>query len=88
MNARKTKEPKAAGDKPAPKVAISKEQMYRILRAPVITEKATRGSERPTGRTSTACWRSSGATTRTISSARTATCAVDARHGDWYNQLP
>lgn len=26
-------------------VKISKEEMYRIIRAPVITEKATRGSE-------------------------------------------
>ncbi len=27
------------------KVTLTKEQMYRIVRAPVITEKATRGSE-------------------------------------------
>lgn len=27
------------------KIKIPKEEMYRILRAPVITEKATRGSE-------------------------------------------
>jgi large subunit ribosomal protein L23 len=27
------------------KIALTKEAMYRILRAPVITEKATRGSE-------------------------------------------
>ena len=41
---KKTKEPKAdkAG---AEKSVISKEEMYRIVRAPVITEKATRGSE-------------------------------------------
>src|SRR5262249_10602073 len=51
MNAKKTKEPKAAAEPkgapkaPAPKAAISKEEMYRIVRAPVITEKATRGSE-------------------------------------------
>jgi large subunit ribosomal protein L23 len=45
MNAKKTKEPKAAADKAAPKLAITKEEMYRIVRAPVITEKATRGSE-------------------------------------------
>ncbi len=44
MNAKKTKEPRAA-EKTAPKRALSKEEMYRIIRAPVITEKATRGSE-------------------------------------------
>lgn len=27
------------------KITIAKDEMYRILRAPVITEKATRGSE-------------------------------------------
>lgn len=27
------------------KITITKDEMYRILRAPVITEKATRGSE-------------------------------------------
>ena len=48
MNAKKTKEPKGA-EKAAKAVAkpalITKEEMYRIVRAPVITEKATRGSE-------------------------------------------
>lgn len=39
MNDKKAKDAKA---KPVP---ITKEQMYRIVRAPVITEKATRGSE-------------------------------------------
>src|SRR5262249_20171818 len=51
MNAKKTKEPKAAAESKAaakataPKLAISREEMYRIVRGPVITEKATRGSE-------------------------------------------
>ena len=44
MNARKTKEPKG-GEKAAKPAIVSKEEMYRIVRAPVITEKATRGSE-------------------------------------------
>src|SRR5689334_24330271 len=49
MNAAKTKEKKTKEPKGAEKSAkpslISKEEMYRIVRAPVITEKATRGSE-------------------------------------------
>jgi large subunit ribosomal protein L23 len=45
MNAKKTKEPKAGEKAAKAKFAITKEQMYRIVRAPVITEKATRGSE-------------------------------------------
>ncbi len=43
MNAKKTKEPK--GEKAAKPPLVTKDQMYRIVRAPVITEKATRGSE-------------------------------------------
>ena len=46
MNARKTREPKVAAEtKAAAKAPITKDEMYRIVRAPVITEKATRGSE-------------------------------------------
>ena len=47
MNAKKTKEPKGAEKtvKPAKPALVTKEEMYRIVRAPVITEKATRGSE-------------------------------------------
>jgi large subunit ribosomal protein L23 len=46
MNA-ETKEPKGAAKsaKPDGLAAMSKAEMYRIVRAPVITEKATRGSE-------------------------------------------
>ena len=45
MNAKRTKEPKADAEKKAKPALVSKEEMYRIVRAPVITEKATRGSE-------------------------------------------
>ena len=35
----------AKAPKAPPKSPLSKDEMYRIVRAPVITEKATRGSE-------------------------------------------
>lgn len=44
MNAKKTKETKAPAEKKAKPALVTKEEMYRIVRAPVITEKATRGS--------------------------------------------